>query len=179
MSRQYFADTLTEPLSTVFSTITAITETVLIPTAFTPINANEPRAGKVYELTVGGTVTTPASGTLTITPRFGTTISGTAIGTSGAQTVVPSITTAPFLLKYYLVICQIGQAGANSLVRGHGTFQALGAVGTASSETDLTFGTVGSAVSVDTSISQALWMGITFSVAPSMIPEWHLWRSLN
>jgi len=58
MSRQYFDDILTEPVNADFTTITATTETVLIPTAFTPINAVEPRAGKIYELIVGGTVTT-------------------------------------------------------------------------------------------------------------------------
>jgi hypothetical protein len=179
MSRQYFADTLTEPIGSAYTTIVATTETVLIPTAFTPINAMEPRAGKVYELIVGGTCTTGTAGTLTITPRFGTTISGTGIGASLAQNYVPSITTAPFLFRYYLVIRSIGLTGANSTVVGYGYWQSLGAIATASSETDLTFGTVGAAVSVDTSIAQALWIGITFSVAPSVIPNFHVWRSLN
>jgi len=179
MSRQYFGDVLTEPVNAAYTTITATTETVLIPTAFTPINAMEPRAGKVYELIVGGTVTTGASGTLTITPRFGTVIGGTSIGASSAQTVVPSITTAPFLLRYYLIIRSIGLTGANSTVVGYGKFEAMGAIATASSETDLTFGTVGAAVSVDTSVAQALWMGVTFSIAPSVIPNFHIWRSLN
>ena len=179
MSRQYFGDVLTEPIGSAYTTIVATTETVLIPTAFTPISAMEPRAGKVYELIVGGTVTTGASGTLIITPRFGTTVSGTGIGASLAQTVVPSITTAPFLLRYYLIIRSIGLTGANSTVVGYGKFECLGAIATASSETDLTFGTVGAAVSVDTSIAQALWMGVTFSIAPSVIPNFHVWRSLN
>jgi hypothetical protein len=179
MSRQYFGDVLTEPIGSAYTTITATTETVLIPTAFTPINAMEPRAGKVYELTVGGTVTTGASGTLIVTPRFGTTVGGVSIGPSLAQTVVPSITTAPFILRYWLTIRSIGLTGANSTVVGYGYWQSLGAIATASSETDVTFGTVGAAVSVDTSIAQALWMGVTFSVAPSVIPNFHIWRSLN
>jgi hypothetical protein len=32
---------------------------------------------------------------------------------------------------------------------------------------------------VDTSIVQALWIGVTFSVAPSLVPGWHVWRSYN
>src|SRR5215510_13172823 len=102
MSRQYFGDIMTEPASSDFA-ITATTETVLIPTVWTPIPAMEPRAGKVYELLVGGTCTTGTAGTLTITPRYGTTISGTSLGASGAQNYVPSITTAQFLLRCFLV----------------------------------------------------------------------------
>ena len=85
MSRQYFADTLGEPIGVDHATITATTETVLIPTIFTPIPAFEPRVGKVYELLVCGTVTTGASGTLIITPRFGTAIGGVSIGASATQ----------------------------------------------------------------------------------------------
>jgi hypothetical protein len=180
MSRQYFADTLTEPINSDYTNFVGTSETVLIPTAFTPINAMEPRGGKVYELLVGGICTTGASGTLTITPRFGTTIAGTIIGnTSSAQTVVPSITNAPFLLRYYLIIRSIGLTGAASNVIGYGYWQSMGAIATASSETDLTFGTTGAATAVDTSIAQALWMGMTFSVAPSVTPKFHVWRSLN
>jgi hypothetical protein len=178
MSRQYFADTLVEPLGVDYATITATTETVLLPTALTPIGANEPRTGKVYELLVGGTLTTGASGTLTITPRFGTVIGGVSIGASGAQTVVPSITTAPFLFRYNLIFRAVGLPGANSVVYGTGEFGAGGAVATASSATVVYVGGTATA-SVDVSVASALWIGLTFSVAPSLIPKWHVWRSLN
>ncbi len=178
MSRQYFADTLVEPLGVDYTTITATTETVLIPTVLTPIPALEPRTGKVYQLVVGGTCTTGAAGTLTITPRYGTVIGGVSIGASGAQNYVPSITTAPFLLIYYLVFRAVGLPGANSVVYGTGTWESGGAVATAASATSVVVGSTTTA-SVDTSIASALWMGVTFSVAPSVIPKWHLWRSLN
>lgn len=178
MSRQYFADVLTEPLGVNYTTITATTETVLIPTALTPISAMEPRAGKVYELLVGGTCTTGASGTLIITPRIGTTIGGVSVGASQAQTIVPSITTGAFFLRYLLIYRSIGLPGANSTVYGTGEFQIAGAAATAASETAVVLGTTTTA-SVDASIAQALWVGMTFSVAPSLIPMWHLWRSLN
>ena len=179
MARQYFPNMETEPLGTVFTTITATTETVLIPTIVTPIPAGAMRAGQVWELVVGGTATTGTAGTLTITPRFGTTISGTSLGASGAQNYVPSITTPVFLLRAYLVCTASGQAGANSSVRCHGNWQSGGAVGTAASETAVYFGTVGAAISVDISVASALWIGVTFSVAPSVIPQWHTWRTLN
>src|SRR6187401_1588548 len=123
MSRQYFADTLTEPVNSAYTTITATSETVLVPTALTGIPANEPRAGKVYELTIGGTVTTGAAGTLTITPRFGLVIGGTSLGASPAQNYVPSITTAPFLYRCLLIFRSIGLPGANSTVLATGKWE--------------------------------------------------------
>jgi hypothetical protein len=135
MARQYYADIITEPINADFTTITATTETVLIPTVYTPIAANDPRAGKVYVLHVGGTCTTGTAGTLTITPRFGTVIGGVSIGASGAQNYVPSITTAPFLFRYFLCFRSIGIAGANSVCYGTGEWAMGGAIATAASAT--------------------------------------------
>jgi hypothetical protein len=178
MSRQYFDDTLTEPINADFATITAITETVLIPTVYTPINAMEPRAGKVYELIVAGTCTTGTAGTLIITPRYGTVIGGVSIGVSPTQNYVPSITTAPFFFRYLLTIRSLGLAGANSVVYGCGQWVSGGAVATAASQTTVNCAGTATA-SVDTTVASALWIGITFSVAPSVIPKFHMWRSLN
>jgi hypothetical protein len=177
MSRQYFADVLSEPVNASFATITATTETVLIPTLYTPIPANEPRAGKVYELTVGGTVTTGAAGTMIIQPRYGTVIGGTALAVSPTQNYVPSITTAPFLYRCYLAFRAIGLAGANSTVLCTGKWESGGAVATAGSQSSIQHS--GGPTSVDTTVASALWIGVTFSVAPSVIPMWHVWRSLN
>jgi hypothetical protein len=179
MSRQYFDDTLTEPINADFTTITATSETVLIPTAYTPIPAMEPRAGKVYELTVGGTVTTGTAGTLIIQPRYGLVIGGTALGVSPTQNYVPSITTAPFLYRALLIFRSIGIAGANSTVVCTGKWESGGAVATAASQTSVQHCTTGAAISVDTSAASGLWIGVTFSVAPSVIPKWHTWRSYN
>jgi len=179
MSRQYFGDVLSEPINAAFSTITATTETVLIPTQYTPIPANEPRAGKVYELIVGGTVTTGGSGTLIVQPRLGLVIGGTALGVSPTQTVVPSITTAPFLYRCYVAFRSIGLGASSSTAVCSGQWESGGAVATASSETSVSHSTTGAAVTVDTSVATGLWIGVTFSVAPSVIPLWHVWRSLN
>ena len=178
MSRQYFDDTLTEPVNADFTTITATSETVLIPTVYTPIPALEPRAGKVYELIVGGTVTTGTAGTLIITPRYGTVIGGVSIGVSPTQNYVPSITTAPFLFRYYLVIRALGLPGTNSTIYGAGQWVSGGAVATAASQTSVNVAGTATAA-VDTTIASALWIGVTFSVAPSVIPKFHIWRSLN
>jgi hypothetical protein len=179
MSRQYFGDVLTEPVNASYPTITAITETNLIPTALCPIAANEPRAGKFYELMVGGTFTSGASGTMTITPRFDLTVGGISLGASPAQTYVPSITNAPFLYRCQLAFRSIGLPGVNSLVVCSGKWESGGAIATAASQSSIQHCTTGAAVSVDVSVASGLWIGITCSVAPSIIPQWHLWRSLN
>jgi hypothetical protein len=179
VSRQYFADTLTEPVNADFGTITATTEQILIPTAYTPIPANEPRAGKVYQLVCGGTVTTGTAGTLILNARYATTITTPILATSPTQNYVASITTAPFILTVYLVFRSIGIAGANSTALCMGWWESGGAVATASSATQVGFATTGAAVSVDTSIASALCITVTFSVAPSVIPKWHIWRSIN
>ena len=114
-----------------------------------------------------------------ITPRYGTVIGGTSLGASPTQTVVPSITTAPFLYRCYVVIRSIGLPGVNSTAVCTGKWESGGAVATASSQTSCAHCTTGAAVSVDTSVASALWVGVTFSVAPSIIPQWHVWRSLN
>ena len=179
MSRQYFADTLSEPINAAFATITATTETALIPTQYSMIQANEPKGGKVYELIVGGTVTTPASGTLIIQPRLGLTIAGTALGVSPTQTFVPTVTTAPFIYKAYVAFRSIGLGATSSSCVCGGYWKSGGAVATAASATSVLHSTTGAAVTVDTSVATALWVGVTFSNTPSVIPLWHIWRSLN
>jgi predicted Kef-type K+ transport protein len=178
MTRQYYADVLQDPQPAAYPTITAIAETVLVPTLHTSIAAFEPRAGKVYKLTVGGTCTTGTAGTLIITPRFGTLIGGVALGPSATQNYVPSVTLAPFVFEYWLVFRSIGQAGANSTCIGFGKWVSGGAIATAASATVVTCGSTGS-VSVDTTAASALWIGVTFSVAPSVIPHFAMWQSLN
>lgn len=179
MSRQYVADLTMDPPSAALPTLTATSEVVLVPTLFTPIPANEPRAGKVYKLTVAGTCTTGLAGTLTITPRYGLVIGGTSLGVSPVQNYVPSITLAPFTFECWLQFRSIGiAAGANSTATCHYIWSSGGAVATASSCTTVVGGSTAS-VSVDTTVASGLWIGVTFSVAPSVIPHFAMWQSLN
>jgi hypothetical protein len=175
---QVFRGTQVDPQPAAFPTITATTETVLIPTLFTPIPALGMRASQVWKLTVGGTCTTGASGTMVITPRYGTVIGGVSLTASAAQTVVPSITLAPFIYEAWLIFRSLGQAGTNSSVVCTGKWLQLGAIATAASQTSVTHTSTAS-VSVDTTVAAALWIGVTFSVAPSIIPLWHLWEPVN
>jgi len=174
MSRQYFGDVLVEPLGVSHPTITATTITPLVPVAYCPIPAFDIRPGKVYELTVGGSITTGTAGTITLTALM----NAVSIGAGPAQNYVPSITTAPFLGRFY-VICRgpMGVAGATTPVVVTGKLEAGGAVATASSQTSVALN-VGP-VNIDTTIAQTFNLSVTVSVAPSIIPFWHCWRSLN
>src|SRR4029450_9571712 len=87
----------------------------------------------------GGIMSTAASGTLPLSPFYGTS-SGVALGASGAQTVVASLTNIPWYLKFVVIFRTIGAAGANSGVTCSGMFQSAGAVGTAGSSIELSFG---------------------------------------
>src|ERR1700704_2435569 len=133
---QPFRGTILDASSAAYPTITATTETVLVPTIFTPIPAMAPRAGQVLKLTVGGTCTTGTAGTLIITPRYGLVIGGTSLTASPTQNYVPSITLAPFMYECWVVFRSIGvAAGANSNVVCTGRWSSGGAVATAASET--------------------------------------------
>jgi hypothetical protein len=174
MSRQYFADTIVEPLGVAHPTITATTITPLVPVAYCPIPAFDMRPGKVYELLVGGTCTTGASGTLTLTAL----LNAVSLGAGPAQTTAVSVTAAPFFFRGHLIIRgATGLAGATCPVVFNGTWISGGVVATAASQTTAVIQT--SAVNVDPTIAQTLSMNVTFSVAPSVIPFWHCWRSLN
>ena len=179
MARQYVADVPVDPPSAALPTITATSETVLVPTIFTPIPAMAPRVGKVYQLTVCGTCTTGTAGTLIITPRYGLVIGGVSLGISPTQNYVPSITLAPFVFECWLQFRTIGvAAGATSTATCHYVWTSGGAVGTAGSATSVV-GSSTASVSVDTTVASALWIGVTFSVAPSVIPHFALWQEIN
>lgn len=179
MTTQNFRSLVVDGPTANLPTITATTETVLIPTIFTPIPAMDPRASASYCLTVGGTCTTGTAGTLVITPRYGLVIGGTSMTASAAQNYVPSITLAPFLYRCYVYIRALGvAAGANSSVICTGKWESLGAIATAASQTSVQHTSTGS-VSVDTTVASGLWVGVTFSVAPSVIPLWSLWEKIG
>ena len=179
MAVQNFRALIVDGPTAALPTITATTETVLIPTIFTPIPAMDPRVSSAYKLTVGGTCTTGTAGTLVITPRYGLVIGGTSMTASAAQNYVPSITLAPFIYECYVFIRSIGvAAGANSNVICTGRWSSLGAIATAASATSVSHTSTGS-VAVDTTVASGLWIGVTFSVAPSVIPLWANWERIG
>lgn len=178
MSRQYFADLLCDPPIANLTAVTATTETGLwnVPN-FSPINANDARPGKIYRLTAGGILSTSTSGTLIITPRFGTTTGGVTLGASVTQTVPVSLTNVPWRMQFDLVCRTVGAPGANSTVIGTGEFVSAGTAATAGNAFALAFG--GTSGTVDLSTASGLFIGWTLSVAGTVTPQYVVMQSLN
>jgi hypothetical protein len=173
MSRGYFADTRGLDASPVdFTQVTGTAEAALwnatgaAPVPPTSIAANEARAGQIWLLHAHGVTTTPASAatTLTITPRWGTSTGGTALGASGASnTALVSRTNDPWFLEALLSVRQVGSSG--SVVIG-GTFSST-AIGTAAANPgQVNFGSTAS-VTVDTTAAAGIWMGVTLAGSAS------------
>ena len=146
---------------------------------FTPIFANDPKAGKIYVVEAGGFLSTGASGTLTISPFYGTS-SGVALGASGAQTTVINLTAVPWTLKFVVVFRTIGAAGANSTVTCAGWWQAAGATGTAGSSMQVLFGSTSTtSTSVDATVNKDITIQKTLSVAGSWSTNYAYIYSMN
>src|SRR5205814_6785856 len=141
-------------------------------TTYTPIFANDPKAGKIYVVEAGGFFSTGGSGTLTISPFYGGS-GGVALGASVAQTVVINLTAEPWFLRFVLVFRTIGAAGANSGVTCTGTFHAGGAAATAASSIDIVFGSTSTtSTSVDATVNKDITIQKTLSVAGSFSTNW-------
>jgi len=180
MSRQYFEDLIIDPPTANLTAVTATVETGLWNVAqFSPIHAFDgyKGVGKTYRLCAGGIFSTGASGTLTITPRVGTTTGGITLGASIAQTVVASLTNEAWFLHSIWVVRSLGAPGANSVVNGTGIWNGGGAAATAASNNTVAFG--GTPATCDLSVETGIFIGWTLSVAGSCTPQWVTMQSLN
>jgi hypothetical protein len=182
MSRQYFSEVVIDPPTANLAAITttALTSMWSVP-QFTPIHAFDAYrgVGKIYRLTAGGIWSTSASAsTATISPFFGPTTAGVALGASGAQTLTASLPSTPWTLQFWLVVRAIGAPGANSTVVGTGVFNGAGLVATAASNNTILFG--GAPATVDLSIETGICIGWTFGTnAGSITPQYAFIQSLN
>jgi hypothetical protein len=174
MSRGYFADApYADPAIASQSAIVATTETVLFPVAqYLPIPASDARAGKVYRGWMGGIYSTGASGTLTITPRYGQVVGGVTLGASVAQTVPVSISNVPWFLEFILTI-RTANNGTTTSSTGmlHGTFFGGGVAATAGSSLCLPFGGTSGTFDTTGGTAGGIWIGWTLSVAGSCTPQ--------
>jgi hypothetical protein len=183
MSRQYFEDV---PFGDVpianLTAVTATTETILWNQQFTTVPANDARAGKVYRLTAGGILSTGASGTLIITPRWGNGITGTTLGASVTQTVPINLTAVPWFMTAIVTVRTVGAPGANSTVMLNGSFQSAGTAATAGNAFVLAFGGTSGTVDLSTTgtaTTGGIVIGWTLSVAGSCTPQQVVWQSVN
>lgn len=162
--------------------VTGTSETALFPVAqYSAFAANQLRAGQAWHLTAFGIITTAGAsqGNITITPRYGTTSGGVALGASAATALAASASNVAWRLEYDLIIRQVGNAGTNSKAVGNGWFATTVAAVAAATGNIVPFGSTAS-VSIDTSIASGLYIGVTLgSASDSMTTLGVLLESYN
>jgi hypothetical protein len=144
---------------------------------FTPLLANDAKAGKIYVIEAGGLITTGATGALTIAVGLGTTSPGTTLGASIAQTVPATSLSGPWYLRSSWVVRVIGAAGANSTIMGEGIFISGGVAATANSGLQVPFG--GTSCSFDPRVNNFFTFQKTLSVAGSFTTHWCAIYAMN
>lgn len=180
MARQYLQDgpyidpPVTSPLAADVAT-TAVS--MWSGAQYTPLFANDAKAGKIYVVEAGGLITTAATGALTIAPGLGTSSPGTTLGTSIAQTVPATSLSGPWFMRSVWVVRTVGAAGANSTMMGEGLFQSGGVAATSNSGLDVTFG--GTSCAFDATVNNFFTFQKTLSVSGSFTTHWCYVYSLN
>lgn len=160
MGRQLFQDgPFIDPPVTAPASYTTTTIGPLWPAAvWTPIFANDPKAGKIYCVRAGGIITMSVNTcSLLITPKYGT--GGVALGAGPAQ-LLPVMASIPWYLQAELVFRSIGAAGANSTCILSGVLSIQGTLATAGSGSNVVFGSTAS-VSVDATINANIEINTT------------------
>jgi len=167
MGRQLFQDGpyIDPPVANGTALVSTSIEALWVAATFTPIFANDPKAGKIYTVKAGGILSTGASGTLIISPLYG----ATTLGVSVTQTVPINLTNVPWYCAFDLVFRTIG-AGAASTCIGTGIFQSAGTALTAGTGLSITFG--GTSATVDATINSSLGISKTLSVAGSVTTQY-------
>lgn len=184
MSRQYFNGSLADSAIVAASITPSTTKTFILTQAQAnqffplPYGQNAPFAGQVFRFTMGGLITTPATGTLIIDPSHGngasSTTGGTSMGASAAQTVTASLSNAPWRMEGELVYRTISAAATSSTAWLTGSFESQGTLATAGGGWGIVLGST-AAVSVDTTGTGtagtfgALNFYVTFSVTGATI----------
>src|SRR4051812_31196749 len=169
MGRQYFQDG--PYLDTLTSTPTALTNTsaeaLWLGTQYTPIFANDPKAGKIYCIKAGGILSTGASGTLILIPQYGA-IGGTTMGTSQTVTVPINMSNVAWRLEMDIVFRTIGAAGATSTCIGTGVFTTAPFTSAPAAGLSCVIPFGGTLASVDATINSSITFSKTLSVAGSI-----------
>ncbi len=149
------------------STLSATTiEDLWAGITWTPVFANDAKAGKIYCVRAGGTISL-TGGTAIITPQWGP--AGTTLGVSLTVGTV-TCANAAWYLAFDLVFRTIGAAGANSTCIGAGYMAFNGGVVSGSANPNMiAFG--GTSASVDSTINGNITIRKTLSTTNSVIPQ--------
>lgn len=180
MARQVFQegpyiDTLVASGTALVSTSA---EALWIGATFTPIFANDPKAGKIYTIKAGGILSTGASGTLILIPQYGA-LGGTTLGTSQTVTVPINMANVAWRLEMDIVFRTIGAAGANSTCIGTGVFTTAPFTSAPAAGISCVIPFGGTSAAVDATINSAITISKTLSVAGSMTVQYAFIFSRN
>jgi hypothetical protein len=177
MARQYLQDGpfVDPPVASGSALVSTSIEDLWLGLTFTPVFANDPKAGKIYVVEAGGIMSFASTGALTITPTYGG-AAGVALGASVAQATPGATTAQPWYLRFNLVFRTIGAAGANSTCIGTGFFTTSG---DASVDSTICIPFGGTSASVDATLNKDIHIRKTLSVAGSMTMQYAYIYSLN
>lgn len=173
MGRQLFQDGpfLDPQVANGTALVATTAEALWLASQFSPIFANDPKAGKIYCVRAGGILSTGASGTLILIPQYGA-IGGTTIGTSQTVTVPINMANVAWRLEFDLVFRTIGAPGVNSSCIGTGYFitAPFASAPAAGLSCIIPFG--GTSAAVDATINSGITISKTLSVAGSITTQY-------
>lgn len=166
MARQLFQEGpyIDSPIAAVTALTLNTIEPLWVAATYTPIYANDAKAGKIYTVRAGGILTRDATAaTLVITPFW----NAIALGASAAQTSTASVTNVPWAFEMDIIFRTIGAAGNNSTCYAIGKFMSQGTLATASSGLVVMCGAT--AASVDATINASIQINKTWSAGVNSI----------
>lgn len=173
MGRQLFQDGpyIDTHVASASPLVSTSAEALWIGATFTPIYANDPKAGKIYCVRAGGILSTAGSGTLILLPQYGV-LGGTTLGTSQTVTVPINMAAVPWRLEFDLIFRTIGAAGTNSSAIGTGFFVTAPFTSAPAAGLSCVIPFGGTSAAVDATINSAITISKTLSVAGSITVQY-------
>jgi hypothetical protein len=174
MGRNLYGDgpLLDPPVSSLGPFTSTSAEALWLGSQYTPIFANDPKAGRIYCVRAGGIMSTGASGTLILIPQYGA-LGGTTMGTSQTVTVPINMASVPWYLQFDVVFRTIGATGgANGTAIGTGFFVTAGASSAPGAGVSCAFPFGGTSAAVDTTANSGITISKTLSVAGSFTTQY-------
>lgn len=174
-------------INTSLAELNMIGATQAIINQYCAIPANDARAGKVYQLEMGGVYGNTATPTIIFTPRWGTSTTpatNITLGASGTFTTITGTTALPYYIKFTFAIRTSPPGATLGTGWGNGVVSLGIPVTSSQFVTDLYIG--GTAATIDTTGQGTAGCGLTMnatwsasSVSNTSTCNWFLLRSLN
>jgi hypothetical protein len=166
--RQYLQDGpyIDPPVASQTALVSTSAEALWIGATWTPIFANDPKAGKIYCIRAFGIWSTSTSGTLILNPQYGV-LGGTTMGVSQTVTVPVSMTNVPWYLEMDIIFRTIG-SGVTSTCIGVGKFSTAPFTSAPAAGISCVIPFGGTSATVDATINSGITISKTLSVAGSM-----------